>query len=189
MKINQEKYDKEYYDDAYNYDVNTEEIHPGLIGCVIQTATQLTFNLSPKSVLDVGCGLGHLVVAFRKMGVKAEGFDFSLDADKYRISGARRHCWVQAADEDINKKYDLITCIEVAEHLIDSQCMTMIKNMCGAANYICFSSSPDNLTEETHINVKTPGEWDLIFFSHGFRALRNLGLCPHWAVLYERIAK
>jgi 2-polyprenyl-3-methyl-5-hydroxy-6-metoxy-1,4-benzoquinol methylase len=69
-------------------------------------------------VLDVGCGLGHLVAAFLAHGAKAEGFDTSATAraackesrvpvlDATRLDQLPRHC------------YDAVTAVEVIEHVI-----------------------------------------------------------------------
>lgn len=59
-------------------------------------------NISPEaSCLDYGCGYGELVVRMRKLGYNFSGYD------KY------------TAQTKLEENYDVVTCIEVIEHLTD----------------------------------------------------------------------
>jgi len=68
-------------------------------------------------VLDAGCAIGFLVEALRERGVDARGFDIS----EYAISQVPEHlqpyCTLGSITDEIDGRYDLITCIEVLEHL------------------------------------------------------------------------
>ena len=78
-------YDSEYYRSLY---VNTVANFLGLsklyylwlaFFCIIRP-TKLN---STNKVLDVGCGIGNLVWALRKLGINAYGIEPSIAAKKY----------------------------------------------------------------------------------------------------------
>lgn len=122
----------------------------------------------PKRVLDVGCAKGFLVECLRDRGVEAYGFDIS----EYAISQVREdikpYVWVQSVTEPIKEKYDLITCIEVLEHIPEEYIHLAIRNMTNSANVIIFSSTSSDYEEKTHVSVKSNIEWILLFAKYGF---------------------
>ena len=132
-------------------------------------ADQTIRALHPKRVLDVGCALGFLVEAFWDRGVEAWGIDVS----PYAIANVRRdmqpYCKVASAADGIEGSYDLITCIEVLEHMPEEQGLSAIHNLTQATATILFSSTPYDLSEPTHFNVKPIVSWLRFFRSTGFR--------------------
>jgi SAM-dependent methyltransferase len=131
-------------------------------------ADQLTRALRPRTVLDAGCALGLLVEAFWDRGVQAKGIDIS----PYAIANVRRdmvpHCVVGSIADGIPGRYDLITCIEVLEHMPPEQSRDAIRHMTSATDVILFSSTPFDLDEPTHVNVKPILSWLQEFQEHGF---------------------
>jgi SAM-dependent methyltransferase len=162
-----EAFDEEYYRTGLGplpYErSNIELVH---FFCAI--ADQLIRALHPKTVLDAGCAMGFLVEAFWDRGIETHGIDIS----SYAISQVRRDmapfCRVASLTAPIDRRYDLITCIEVLEHMPDDQARLSIQNLAAATDTILFSSSPYDLTEPTHINVKQPIAWLEMFASGGF---------------------
>ena len=77
---------------------------------------------------------------------------------------------VGSITEDFGGHYDLITCIEVVEHLPRSMAGTAIANLCHHADQILFSSSPDDLDEPTHLNVETTAYWAELFGTNRIRS-------------------
>lgn len=63
---------QEFYGDAYAPSLTTE-----LSDAADEMAAAIVETFAPASVLDVGCGLGQLVVALRRRGVEAVGCDYS----------------------------------------------------------------------------------------------------------------
>jgi GT2 family glycosyltransferase len=100
--------------------------------------------------------------------VEAYGFDVS----EYAIGEVRPdiqpYCWVGSAPHGINKNYDLITCIEVCEHLSESDAQDAIRQMTAHADQILFSSTPSNFTEPTHVNVRPVIDWLRLFAQFSF---------------------
>ncbi|MFS0516260.1 glycosyltransferase [Nostoc sp. UIC 10607] len=157
-------------------------------------ADKLVNYVSPTSVLDVGCAKGFLVEAFYNRGIFVHGFDYS----EYAISCVRvdlkPYVFVaSAADSSAFKKaqhqYDLITCIEVVEHMPRHEALDAIKNMCQYAKVVFFSSTADDFAEPTHLTVLPRINWLKIFLDNGFIPDYNFNiydLVPH-GILLRRI--
>lgn len=82
-------------------------------------AEDLIHLLHPNTVLELGCGRGSLIKAFRDRGVEAEGIDISEWSIAHpivpEIASFIRH---QAAqDIEITKTYDLIVALDIIEHI------------------------------------------------------------------------
>ncbi|MCP5979001.1 class I SAM-dependent methyltransferase, partial [Klebsiella pneumoniae] len=70
--------------------------------------------------------------------------------------------------DPIEGTFDLVTCIEVLEHMSPEEGRRAVENMCRIAPRILFSSSPTDFTESTHINVQPPIYWMQLFAEQGF---------------------
>jgi GT2 family glycosyltransferase/SAM-dependent methyltransferase len=131
-------------------------------------ADQIIRTLHPRRVLDAGCAMGFLVEAFWDRGVYCEGIDIS----KYAISKVRRdikdYCSVGSLTDPIPGRFDLITCIEVLEHLRPETVRSAVANLCAASDVILFSSTPSDLDEPTHHNVRPPIYWLQLFSEFDF---------------------
>ena len=154
-------------------------------------ADEIIRTLRPSRVFDAGCAMGLLVEAFWDRGVDARGLDIS----SYAISNVRRdmqpYCRVGSLAEPIEGFYDLITCIEVLEHLSSEDGLKALENMCRATDTIFFSSTANDFTEPTHFNVRPPIHWLKLFAGFGFQPVLQYNcdtLIPH-AMLLRRTSK
>lgn len=135
-------------------------------------ADQIVKDWNPSLVLDVGCAMGHLVSALRDKGVDAYGIDIS----PYAINKVRKehqaYCRVWSAldplPQDFPQHFDLITTIEVVEHLHEEEGDCFIQNLCAFTDVIIFSSTPEDFTEATHFNVQQPEYWLKRFAKQSF---------------------
>jgi 2-polyprenyl-3-methyl-5-hydroxy-6-metoxy-1,4-benzoquinol methylase len=128
----------------------------------------ITDELQPKTALDAGCAIGFLVEALRQRGVDACGFDISEWAIAQVPESLRPYCHVRSLTAEISGSFDLITCIEVVEHLPAYEATAAIANICRHTDTVLFSSSPADFLEPTHVNVQPPDYWVSLFASHGF---------------------
>jgi len=88
----------------------------------------------PCDVLDYGCGPGHLVAALADAGYSVAGFEISPDSVsemRRRLEGHPRFRGVVAdgADEAQRERNDLVTVIEVVEHLYDPALDALLANV------------------------------------------------------------
>jgi O-antigen biosynthesis protein len=154
-------------------------------------AETLIRSFRPRRVFDAGCAHGFLVEAFWDRGVEAWGRDISEFAISEVRADLRCFCSVGSIADPINGRFDLITCIEVLEHMPEASAVKAIKAMAAATNRILFSSSPTDLEEPTHINVKPALWWLQVFAAEGFAPLMSFDptfVTPHCVVL-ERVAE
>ena len=96
-----------------------------------------------RSVVDVGCGLGHWREALQGINsrIKYTGVEYSPLM-------ARRYGWVQASAADYapSRKFDLVICQSVLLHLNDRECAQALKNIgayCRGAFYLEALTSAD----------------------------------------------
>jgi 2-polyprenyl-3-methyl-5-hydroxy-6-metoxy-1,4-benzoquinol methylase len=154
-------------------------------------AARTSAELEPRSVLDAGCALGMLVGAFRDHGVEAFGTDISEYAVTHADPAVREFLWVGSLGDPLPRRYDLVTCFEVLEHLDAGESARAIKNLCEATDQILFCSTPRDYDEPSHVNVRPQEDWVADFAKEGF--LRDLSFdasfVAPWAVLLRRQTK
>jgi SAM-dependent methyltransferase len=158
------------------------------IGLFTMIADRIVHDLKPRSVLDAGCAMGLLVEQLCERGVDAYGIDISEYAISQVPEAVGDRCRVGSLIDAIDGRYDLVTCIEVVEHMVPDEAQKAIANMCAVTDRVLFSSSPNDYAEATHVNVRPPEGWAADFAAQGF--FRDLEfdatfLTP-WALLYRR---
>jgi hypothetical protein len=158
------------------------------IGFFDRIAESIVREFHPTSALDAGCAMGFLVEGLRKRGVDAQGVDVSEYAISRVHESVREHCWVASLAEPLERRYDLITCIEVLEHIPPEQTERTIANLCAATDRLLLSTTPHDYAEATHLNVRPPEDWSAALAREGFfRELdRDLSFLSPWAALYVR---
>jgi SAM-dependent methyltransferase len=151
-------------------------------------ADRLIADFAPKSTLDAGCAIGLLVEALRDRGVDAEGIDFSEFAIARSRADIRPHLTIGSITEPFHRRYDLITCFEVLEHLSPRDADKAIANLCAFTDDLIVSSTPVHYRDPTHTNIHPQEYWTERFARHGF--IRDvdydaLFIAP-WAARYRR---
>ncbi len=131
-------------------------------------ADRIMRDIRPSTVLDVGCAMGFLVEALRQRGAEAFGVDISEYAIQNVHPDIQPHCWVGSVTDPFPRKYDLIVCIEVLEHLPPREAEQAVENLCRHSDDILFSSTPLDYREPTHSNVQPPEYWAQLFARHSF---------------------
>ena len=145
-------------------------------------------DFHPISVLDAGCAMGFLVEALRKRGVTASGVDISDYAISQVDDSVAPYCRVASLTDPLEERYDLITCIEVLEHLPPSETDKALANLCTATDRLLISSTPGDYGEPTHLNVQPPEMWSAKLAQEGFirDVEHDLSYISPWAALYTR---
>lgn len=167
------QYDKDYYT-SYNIgETNVDYLNSSEIRSLHEmVAKKLTEHFHPSTVLDAGCAMGILVSEFIKEGVQAYGLDFSAYAVTNADPLARDTCYCGALEEEfpetLPKWFDLVTCMEVVEHMTPEAGKRAISNLCKVTDTIIFCTTPDDFDDPTHINVQQREYWACCFAEHGF---------------------
>jgi GT2 family glycosyltransferase/SAM-dependent methyltransferase len=138
------------------------------LGFFASVAEHIVADIGPASVLDVGCAMGFLVEALRQRGVDAYGIDISEYAIANVDPAVAAYCRVAPATRPFGRTFDLVTCIEVLEHMSAAEADDAVANMVASTEDVLFSSTPFDYAELTHRNVQPPEYWAAMFARHGF---------------------
>jgi hypothetical protein len=149
-------YDAYYYQHGCGLPYERSEHWARFFGGI---ADQIVAGIGPRSVMDAGCAMGFLVEALRDRGVEAFGCDISDYAISRVREDIRPFCRVGSVLEPLPRRYDLIVCIEVLEHLPPEDGPQAIANFCRSADDVLFSSTPSDFHEITHVNVRPVEYW------------------------------
>jgi hypothetical protein len=158
------------------------------LGFFADAAERIVRDLRPLSTLDAGCAMGFLVEALHARGVDAWGIDVSAYAISQVHESVAERCRVASITEPFERKYDLITCVEVLEHLPPEEAEPAIANLCRSTDRILLSTTPEDYGEATHLNVRPPEAWAAAMAREGFYRDLDLDLSylTPWAALYSR---
>jgi GT2 family glycosyltransferase/SAM-dependent methyltransferase len=182
-------YSAEYY--AAHLGLPYDRSQPHWLQFFGSIAEAIIRELKPRRVFDVGCAKGFLVEALRDRGVEAWGSDVSEYAIGEVRPDLRDFCSVRSAAEPIPGLYDLVTCIEVLEHLSDEEGRAAVRNMTAVSDQVLFSSTPADFSEPTHINVRPVIYWLKLFRDSSFAADPGFDasfVCPQ-AILLRRTTR
>jgi glycosyltransferase involved in cell wall biosynthesis/SAM-dependent methyltransferase len=154
-------------------------------------ADEIVRSLRPRRVFDAGCAHGFLLEALWDRGVETRGRDISHFAVSEVRADLRSFVARGSIADPIEGEYDLVTCIEVLEHMTEADAVRAIASMAAAASRLLFSSSPTNVEEPTHVNVKPVIWWLQRFAEAGLAPVADYDasfVTPH-AYLLEHSAE
>ncbi len=125
---------------------------------------------SPKSVIDIGCGLGSWLKVFKELGVNDI---LGVDGEyvKRNLLNIKKNEFISAdlsKKFNIKKKYDLVLSLEVAEHIPEKNSDTFIENLVNHGNLILFSAAIPFQCGQNHLNEQWPEYWDTKFKKFGY---------------------
>jgi SAM-dependent methyltransferase len=135
----------------------------------------------PRSLLDVGCGDGHLVTRARAMGIDAMGVDLSIPDG----TGGLRHADLREP-VDLGRQFDLVLCWEVAEHLPSESagllCDTLVRHL-APGGVLLFTAAAPGQGGQGHINEQPKPFWRDRLAARGllFDDARTANLARDWA--------
>jgi SAM-dependent methyltransferase len=128
-------------------------------------------ELSPSSVLDVGCGAGAWLAEYQEHGVRDYlGVDGAyVPRSSLLIPGERFLSLDINQPFEIGRRFDIVQCLEVAEHLPKTSSDTLIANLTRHSDKVLFSAATPGQGGENHINEQTLEFWRLLFAKHGYK--------------------
>lgn len=129
--------------------------------------------VSPRSVVDVGCGVGTWLAAARGLGVAdVLGVDGAyVDPDMLRIPPDRFRPLDLTRRFALDRTFDLAISLEVAEHLPEASAGTFVLSVTQLAPVILFSAAVPGQGGESHVNEQWQSWWVARFRQCGFEAV------------------
>lgn len=154
-------YDKTFYEGQADGSQRSAEIVVPLLMKMVDV----------RSVVDIGCGVGTWLKAFRTNGVDdtlgidgdyVDRSDLRIPAERFRPADLRKAI-------DLGRRFDLACSLEVAEHLPPSVADQFVATLVHAAPVVLFSAAAPGQGGMNHINEQWQSYWVERFAAHGYR--------------------
>lgn len=126
--------------------------------------------IQPDSVIDVGAGVGTWLSIWEKHGINdIVGVDGSyVNKEKLLIEKSK---FLTADLENVfrtDRKFDLVECLEVAEHIQPKNANNLISTLCDLGDIILFSAAIPGQEGTWHYNEQYPDFWIELFAKNNF---------------------
>jgi SAM-dependent methyltransferase len=159
-----------YHDSIYD-ETYFSEIEGRAVASAPAMARTIREHFHPLSVIDVGCGTGALLVAFRDLGCSVSGLEYAEAALR---SCRERNLEVRKFDieRQVLKKparSDLAVSFEVAEHLPEKRADRFVELLCSLAPVIVCSAAKPDQPGMDHVNCQPQSYWIEKFERRGYR--------------------
>ncbi|MCZ2222782.1 MAG: class I SAM-dependent methyltransferase [Chitinophagales bacterium] len=126
-------------------------------------------KLNIDSVLDVGCGRGAWLKVWSKYVDIVHGIDGNyVDTNKLHFNKEGFFIRDLRSHFTTGRKYSLVQCLEVAEHLPEHCASSFIKSLCSHSDLVLFSAAVPGQGGENHINEQPYYYWQNKFKNEGF---------------------
>lgn len=182
LRLSSSFYDKSYYEHGIGYSGYTTTLTGNVVYHLVNLyrALKIKFLLKPKSLLDVGCGIGLLVYYLRKMGVEAYGIEISNYAISKSPLGIRKYLTIGNILHLPYKdnSFDIVTTVDVLQHLHKDDIAKALKE----CNRVCNRLSGHKIytlenkwikhfhsTDLSHRSVHSRGWWFDLFKKENFK--------------------
>ncbi len=126
----------------------------------------------PRSVIDVGCGLGVWLSVLKSMGVPDILGIERPGYDREKILVPQENIALMDLREPLrlSRKFDLTLSLEVAEHLPPDRASSFIDDLTGLSPVIAFSAAIPLQGGPGHLNEQWPDYWISLFDQSGYEA-------------------
>jgi SAM-dependent methyltransferase len=139
--------------------------------------------IQPRSVIDVGCGGGAWLSIFKEHRVR----------EVLGIDGAWAECNTELSPDEfvsydltqsiqLNRTFDLVVCLEVAEHLPEPSAQVFVRSLVRLGPVVLFSAAIPLQGGTLHVNEQWPEYWARFFQEHDYVTLD----CLRWQIWNNR---
>jgi SAM-dependent methyltransferase len=170
-----------YYDNKESFDLYNEDFYKGEQDGSLNSASIIVNTIleyiKPKSVIDVGCGTGAFLKAFKDNHVNTiKGIDGEWVKNNMLLIPEDNFIKADISapfhlNSDCDSQFDLALCLEVGEHISSSKSDILIQNLVKLSNIILFSAAIPFQGGTHHINERPPKYWAKKFKTKGYECL------------------
>ena len=153
---------KKYVHDEFHHNLKSPEI-------IVEAILNI---IKPKSVVDLGCGIGTFLKVFKQKGVHdILGIDGDWVDKKLLYKYIQENEFFETNLEEplnLSKKFDLAISLEVAEHINEEKSDIFINSLTSLSDIIIFSAAFPNQGGQNHLNEQWPDYWNKKFKKFGY---------------------
>jgi SAM-dependent methyltransferase len=147
------------YDAIYHRNYYAETVEAPALQSARVMASSMIDAFKPQSIIDVGCGTGALLEAFRQMGCNVFGLEYSEAALAYCRKRALPVRKFNIAKDNLQASFDLAVSFEVGEHLAPWSADRYVELLCSLSSRIVLSAAPPGYGGTDHINEQPQSYW------------------------------
>jgi SAM-dependent methyltransferase len=159
------------HDAIYSDEYFSHDVEGPAVASAPAMAQSIVDRFHPVKVVDVGCGTGALLAAFRDRGCSVSGLE-------YAEAGLRR---CRARNLDVRKfdlesqvliappRSDVAISFEVAEHLPAEAADNFVDVLCSLAPVVVCSAAKPGQSGTDHVNLQPKSYWIEKFERRGYR--------------------
>lgn len=156
-----------------DYQDNFHSVHfENSINSAKQVVPKFLNYFKPKTVLDVGCGLGTWLKIFEENNCEVFGIDGDyVDRNELIIDSHKFKNFDLNLKFDLKQKFDLVLSLEVAEHIHRKNAKNFIDSLCTHGDIVLFSAAILGQEGTLHFNEQYNGYWINLFEEQGFECI------------------
>ena len=153
------------YDSGF-FEVNRDRAH-GSASVIVPIVLEF---LQPRTVIDVGCGLGSWLVVFRDHGVEdLFGVDGTwVRQEDLEIPREKFLAWDLTKPLFLKRQFDLVVSLEVGEHLPPESAEVFVDTLTQLGKVVLFSAAIPFQGGTHHVNEQWPDYWAKLFRARSF---------------------
>jgi hypothetical protein len=153
-------YDEDYYAKRKN-DPWRSDAH--------NVAEEINKYFNPDSVVDFGCAIGAYLEPFYGDGVDIKGVEGNSDAFYHAVVPEEYLEQYDLRDQYLTKKkYDVVLCFELAEHLPKQYADNLVSTLTEAGGTIIMTAATPGQGGTHHVNEQPREYWSEKFESRGY---------------------
>ena len=166
MAVNNKIYDKKFFNNTFKFEGRSAKTFAAI----------LIKHFAPKSVIDIGCGIGIYLAEFKTNGVEILGYDGAPAAIANSLIGDKIKLYDLCRPLKLSRRFDLCLCLEVAEHLEPAGARTLIKTLTNLSKTVIFTAATPGQGPRSigHINEQPPKYWRKLFKQKDFELNKKL---------------
>ncbi|MDJ1177714.1 methyltransferase domain-containing protein [Roseofilum sp. BLCC_M91] len=153
-------YDREFYKTQQQGSIQSAQVVVPMIMDLIQ----------PKSIIDVGCGVGTWLSVFNQCGIDDYlGIDGAyVDPKMLMIPQDKFQTFKPEQPIDLSREFDLVVSLEVAEHILPNYAQDFVKTLTELGPVVMFSAAIPYQGGTGHVNEQWPEYWQDYFRKYGY---------------------